>query len=203
MIGNYIRTPEHSKKISEALKGHPMYKLKSRSKKLSSSLKGNTNKKGKKLSKESIKRIKASLMNMPESKKIARKMKMRLARLGIKQSEETIKKRVESRKWYKHSKETRGKIAKSNYKKNAPTHNKSEYEKNRQRNKLEKIAGRKRPEQCEICGAIGKICFDHDHNTGKFRGWICTRCNLVLGLVKDNAELLDAINKYISNKGGV
>src|SRR3990167_4225882 len=41
----------------------------------------------------------------------------------------------------------------------------------------EYIAGRKRPEQCEICGALGIICFDHDHITGKFRGWICSRCN--------------------------
>ena len=44
--------------------------------------------------------------------------------------------------------------------------------------KLENIAGRKRPELCEICGKKGKICFDHNHETGKFRGWICVKCNI-------------------------
>src|SRR3990167_9000853 len=42
----------------------------------------------------------------------------------------------------------------------------------------EKIAGRKRAEFCDVCGSDGKkhkngICFDHDHETNKFRGWIC------------------------------
>jgi len=63
--------------------------------------------------------------------------------------------------------------------------------------KQEKLAGRKKPEQCEICGAMGQICYDHNHETGQFRGWICTRCNLVLGSVKDNVELLFSMIKYI------
>jgi hypothetical protein len=63
--------------------------------------------------------------------------------------------------------------------------------------KLERKAGRKKPEQCEICGAMGKICFDHNHRTGKFRGWICHRCNVVLGFVKENTELLDSIIEYL------
>ena len=61
----------------------------------------------------------------------------------------------------------------------------------------EKIAGRKKPNQCEICGSMDKISFDHDHETGKFRGWICRRCNLTIGLVKDNKELLSAIIRYL------
>lgn len=69
---------------------------------------------------------------------------------------------------------------------------------------LEKLAGRKMPEQCEICGAFGKefqkgIVFDHDHETGKFRGWICPRCNMAIGLVKENTETLEAIIKYIKS----
>lgn len=63
----------------------------------------------------------------------------------------------------------------------------------------ELVAGRKKPEQCEICGSIGNICFDHDHSTGLFRGWICRRCNLTLGLVKDNQELLFNLAKYLEN----
>lgn len=61
----------------------------------------------------------------------------------------------------------------------------------------EKIAGRKKPEVCEICGGGGRICFDHDHATGNFRGWICHRCNATLGFVKDNSELLIALSDYL------
>ena len=71
-------------------------------------------------------------------------------------------------------------------------------------NKLQKqevIVGRKRPEQCELCGSIGVICYDHNHKTGEFRGWICQRCNLTLGFVKDNSELLFAMIDYIKNNG--
>jgi hypothetical protein len=72
--------------------------------------------------------------------------------------------------------------------------------------KKEMVAGRDRPEQCEICGAFGKdfkkgLCFDHDHKTGKFRGWICMRCNLAIGLAKDNSELLIAMSNYIKKCG--
>ena len=61
----------------------------------------------------------------------------------------------------------------------------------------EEISGRKKPEQCEVCGSLGTICFDHCHATGKFRGWICKRCNFALGLVKDNRETLLALAKYL------
>lgn len=64
----------------------------------------------------------------------------------------------------------------------------------------EKIAGRKKPEQCEVCGSIGRICFDHNHTTGKFRGWICARCNIVLGLVKDNSELLKSLSEFLTQE---
>lgn len=61
----------------------------------------------------------------------------------------------------------------------------------------ETIAGKQKSEQCEICGGISKICFDHDHVSGKFRGWICTRCNLILGHAKDDIELLKKLIKYL------
>jgi uncharacterized protein (DUF927 family) len=69
--------------------------------------------------------------------------------------------------------------------------------------KRENQAGRPMSEQCEICGTFDKemkkrLCFDHCHTTGKFRGWICTRCNLTLGLVKDNTETLHAMIKYLN-----
>ncbi len=61
----------------------------------------------------------------------------------------------------------------------------------------ERKAGRKKSKICEICWESGVICFDHDHKTGKFRGWICQRCNRVLGFVKDNKELLNRLIDYL------
>ncbi len=37
---------------------------------------------------------------------------------------------------------------------------------------------------CELCGRLPKskrLHADHEHYTGQFRGWICYRCNSVLG----------------------
>ena len=63
--------------------------------------------------------------------------------------------------------------------------------------KREFLAGRQKSSQCEICGMRGRICFDHNHNTGEFRGWICSKCNAVLGLVNDNPKLLQKIIEYL------
>ena len=71
------------------------------------------------------------------------------------------------------------------------------------RDYMKKHAPRPMPEQCEICGAfmsdfkIKSLCYDHDHKTGAFRGWICTRCNVAIGMVKENVETLQAIIDYI------
>lgn len=62
----------------------------------------------------------------------------------------------------------------------------------------EKLAGREKPEHCEVCGKKGIICFDHDHVTGKFRGWICNRCNVALGQVKDNIDTLHKLINYLN-----
>lgn len=62
----------------------------------------------------------------------------------------------------------------------------------------EEKAGRKRPDSCELCGADShRICFDHDHETGLFRGWICNRCNSTLGFVEDSIEILEKMINYL------
>lgn len=79
--------------------------------------------------------------------------------------------------------------------------------KERYRAKQEALMGRPRPLQCELCKEHGYgrgnkpnagICFDHDHKTGIPRGWLCDRCNKVLGLVRDSQELLEKLRAYLA-----
>lgn len=68
----------------------------------------------------------------------------------------------------------------------------------------QEIAGRPCPEECELCGnSEDRIVYDHCHEKGHFRGWICDRCNRVLGSVKDDTMLLQLMVKYLErNKYG-
>ena len=67
----------------------------------------------------------------------------------------------------------------------------------RQEAKRWEIAGRPRADNCDICLSDELIVFDHCHKTNKFRGWICDRCNKMLGLVKDSQILLIKLANYL------
>ncbi len=61
-----------------------------------------------------------------------------------------------------------------------------------------KAAGRKKPAVCDLCRRKSdKICFDHCHVTGTFRGWLCDMCNSALGFVNDDPMLLRRMARYI------
>jgi hypothetical protein len=63
---------------------------------------------------------------------------------------------------------------------------------------LEVLAGRPRPDFCEICdGNKGGIVFDHCHGKGHFRGWICTKCNNALGMIDDDPGTLRKLIAYL------
>lgn len=65
-----------------------------------------------------------------------------------------------------------------------------------------RIAGRPKPDHCELCALPSKVVFDHCHANGHFRGWICDRCNRTLGQVKDSIPLLCEMISYLErNKG--
>jgi Recombination endonuclease VII len=63
---------------------------------------------------------------------------------------------------------------------------------------------RKCPSNCECCNvsfgtamSFQGACFDHDHTTNAFRGWLCRRCNIALGSAGDNKEGLQQLLRYL------
>lgn len=58
---------------------------------------------------------------------------------------------------------------------------------------------------CKICGTTkvgGKwkvFHIDHDHQTGKIRGLLCTNCNRGLGLLGDTFESIEKAYLYMKN----
>ena len=59
---------------------------------------------------------------------------------------------------------------------------------------------KKQKGRCAICGGRpGKrrLHIDHDHKTKKVRGLLCTRCNVGLGMFRDNIKLMEKGAKYL------
>lgn len=58
---------------------------------------------------------------------------------------------------------------------------------------------------CATCGRHESDCakslhIDHDHATGKFRGLLCQQCNVSLGLVDDNVDVLSRMIRYLNDE---
>ena len=52
--------------------------------------------------------------------------------------------------------------------------------------------------QCWTCGKKSDLVLDHDHKTGKARGYVCGRCNFhIIG--HEDKELSIKIDKYLEN----
>lgn len=65
-------------------------------------------------------------------------------------------------------------------------------------------ATRPQPNNCELCDRLlekGKVHLDHCHETGKFRGWLCNRCNLALGHLGDSIVGLERAIAYLRRCG--
>lgn len=109
--------------------------------------------------------------------------KFRVSHLGKKQSKETIEKRI--LKGEKHYAWGKGNMDGRTRRKYAP---------------------RLCPDKCEACDIpaselIKGLFVDHNHATNQFRGWLCTRCNVALGMAKDDPNILLALIKYLETYG--
>ncbi len=56
--------------------------------------------------------------------------------------------------------------------------------------------------KCYVCGVPEVECqirlnIDHDHKTGRFRGWLCRKCNVAVGYLSDNKEVILRLAEYI------
>ena len=46
-------------------------------------------------------------------------------------------------------------------------------------------------------GTFVDLCCDHDHKTGVFRGWLCSRCNTIAGKIDENISVIRGMLSYL------
>ena len=62
--------------------------------------------------------------------------------------------------------------------------------------------------RCECCNTpmtygqknMNSMCFDHDPVREEFRGWICKKCNTVIGFLGDNLEGTKKLVMYLEER---
>lgn len=52
---------------------------------------------------------------------------------------------------------------------------------------------------CAICGEKVELCIDHCHSASRVRGLLCSKCNVGLGMFKDDLDLLASASSYLVN----
>lgn len=52
--------------------------------------------------------------------------------------------------------------------------------------------------RCAICKRKRKLCVDHDHETKRIRGLLCSPCNQAIGLLQHDAATLKEAIAYLS-----
>lgn len=130
------------------------------------------------------------------------KYKVQKAKYGKEHQEQA---RLSSAKWYMSHKEKANKEA-SNWQRN----NKDKVKAIKRKTDLKTKYGMSVEDfdsmsasqgfACAICKIIptATLHVDHDHQTGKVRGLLCSKCNTALGLLKDSTEFLARAITYLS-----
>ena len=58
----------------------------------------------------------------------------------------------------------------------------------------------KQPEIRKLHNKIVRLSVDHCHKPFKIRGLLCNKCNVMLGFIENNPELLKEITKYLKGE---
>ena len=53
---------------------------------------------------------------------------------------------------------------------------------------------------CALCLVAPATDIDHDHESGRVRGALCRRCNLGIGMLRDDPALLMAAVEYLKGR---
>lgn len=54
--------------------------------------------------------------------------------------------------------------------------------------------------QCVVCGrSNAPLCLDHDNATGKLRGFLCSQCNVALGMAGESPDRLRQLAEYLES----
>jgi len=73
----------------------------------------------------------------------------------------------------------------------------------REKNELYDILLRRQGGVCAICGCVPgnkKFAIDHDHKTDKIRGLLCFGCNVAVGFLRDDLELMFCAAEYVNEE---
>lgn len=55
---------------------------------------------------------------------------------------------------------------------------------------------------CAICNQVDgprALAQDHNHSSGKIRGLLCMRCNVLIGFARENLAILASATKYLND----
>ncbi len=53
--------------------------------------------------------------------------------------------------------------------------------------------------RCKMCRKAKSLVVDHDHQTGKVRGLLCSRCNVFLSYIENSPDLYSTALQYLQD----
>lgn len=144
--------------------------------------------------------------NKPDYKEKAREYSKKYRKENLKQCQEAAKRYREKNKQIIKEKysESRKKYREQNVQ--SITIGKIRWQFNISSQKAEELYFKKLDGICEICGQketltrnnkIRKLSIDHNHQTNKIRGLLCSKCNTLLGRAEDSIQILKQAIEYL------